>query len=273
MKSQLRIGILIVGLSITSCYEKFDADSYKPPFTISGFTSSSSISPTNLVAYWPFDGTYSESVSGGNGSGVSTSFVNGFKGQALQGALNGFASSDPTNAVKALTSFTLSFWVNTPPPSTGVIGLFSLSKTDGYWGNIEMFVENGSSNANGKLRTVLYNGTGDTTFASDGLLNLFDRWVSITLSYDGPTSTYRLYVNGSLVSTITRTGFGNLSVKNAGKIIFGTPQFMATPSIGCCGPQSWASFLTGQLDEVRIYNKVLSAEEINALVILQGKGK
>jgi hypothetical protein len=50
-------------------------------------------------------------------------------------------------------------------------------------------------------------------------------------------------------------------------------QFQTDPSIGCCGKQDWASYLTGVIDEVRIYNVALTTEEINALVVLQGKGK
>ena len=49
---------------------------------------------------------------------------------------------------------------------------------------------------------------------------------------------------------------------------------MTTPSqTSGASAQSWASFLTGQLDEVRVYDKALTPEEVNALVVLQGKGK
>lgn len=258
----------------SSCYKTFDPKTYAPPFTISGFTGSDEIAKENLIAYWAFDGNLMDSVSGTAGENTGTSFTNGFKGQALQGALNSYVLTDPSPAVTGLSSMTLSLWVNTPPPSAGIIDIFSLTKTDGFWGNIELFFENGSDNTNGKFRTHLFNGTADMTFASDGVVNMFDKWVNITISYDGTSSTYKLYVNGSAVSTLTSAGFGPLKMTNPGKIVFGTPPFMTTPSqTSATGAQSWASFLTGQLDEVRIYNKVLTPTEINALVVLQGKGK
>lgn len=277
-KTAITLGcfFLIATLIAPSCYKKFDPKSYAPPFTISGFSSSSEIASSNLVGYWPFDGSLIDSVSGTVGTNTGTSFSDGFKGQALKGALNGYVLSGgvPSANILNMTSFTLSFWVNTPPPSTGIIGLFSLSKTDGFWGNIEMFFENGSTNAAGKFRTHLFNGTSDQEFASNDLINLFDKWVNITASYDGGSSTYKLYVNGSLASTVTNSGFGPLHITNPGQIVFGTAQFMTNPSqTSATDAQSWASYLTGQLDEVRLYNTVLTPQEINALVVLQGKGK
>ena len=61
---------------------------------------------------------------------------------------------------------------------------------------------------------------------------------------------------------------------NAGNFYAGAPQFQTSPSqTSATTEQPWASFLTGQLDEVRVYNKALSAAELQALIVLQGKGK
>lgn len=268
------LSALLAILALGGCYKRFDPKSYAPEFSVSGFSGSDQIAPGHLVGYWAFDGELTDSVSGTSGENTGTSFANGFKGQALQGALNSYVLASPASALTAVTSLTLSLWVNTPPPSTGIIDVFSLTKTDGFWGNIEVFFENGSSNDNGKVRTHLYNGSADMTFASDGVVNLFDRWVNMTITYDAGSSTYKLYVNGAVVSTITQAGFGPLKMTNAGKIVFGAPPFMTTPSqTSGASAQGWASFLTGQLDEVRVYDKALTPEEVNALVVLQGKGK
>jgi hypothetical protein len=49
---------------------------------------------------------------------------------------------------------------------------------------------------------------------------------------------------------------------------------MATPSLTSShGAEPWASFLLGMLDEVRIYNKALSAAELSALTKLETRGK
>jgi hypothetical protein len=264
---------MMTSLLLASCYEKYDPDTYAPDFEISGYSAADEIAPTNLAGYWAFDGDYVESKNSDAGEGVGTTFAAGFKGQCFKGALNSYVTADAPAEMLSMTSFTVSFWVNTPPPSTGIIGLFSLSKTDGFWGNIEMFFENGSSNSDGRFRTHVFNGTNDKEFPSNGIPNLFDKWVHITVTYDGATSIYKLYANGSLASTVDGAGFGGLDVTNPGKLVFGTAQFMTDPSIGCCGQQGWASYLTGNMDEVRIYNKALTATEVSALVILQGKGK
>jgi hypothetical protein len=65
-----------------------------------------------------------------------------------------------------------------------------------------------------------------------------------------------------------------LSFANFGNIVFGTPQFQTNPSLRIgASAQGWASFLTGQIDEVRVYNKALTASDLQAMIVLQGKGK
>lgn len=266
--------MLTVVVVLSSCYKKFDPKSYAPAFTISGFTQVSEIAPSNLVGYWAFDGTLIDSVSGSASTNVGTSFAGGFKGQAMKGALNSYVLATPSANFNTMTSFTVSCWVNTPPPSTGIIDIFSFGKTDGFWGNIDLFFENGGSNSNGRFRTHIFNGTDDKEFPTEGGSNFFDTWTSVTVTYDGASSHYILYINGSKVTDITATGFGPLKVTNPGKLILGSPQFNTTPSETTgSGSQSWASFLTGSLDEVRVYNKALNPTEVNALIVLQGKGK
>ena len=267
--------IIICGLLLTSCYKKFDPKSYQPAFTINGYTSVAEIGAGSLVGYWSFNGNYLDSISNTAGTGVNTSFTGGFKGQAFQGALNGYVLSSSSTAIRNMQSFTITEWVNSPPPSTGIIGIFSLSNTTKFWGNIEIFFENGSDNSNGKVRIHVYKNGNDNTYAVDGVLNLFNAWTNIAVTYDATSSTFKLFVNGAQVNSGTLAGVtGPLSFADAGNIVFGTTQFQTTPSqTSGTTSQPWASFLTGQLDEVRIYNKALNAADLQALIVLQGKGK
>ncbi len=279
--SGLFLSGVAITLLLTSCYKKFDPTTYAPPFIIGGFSSVSQIQPSALVGYWSFDGNLTDSVSGTAGTNTETTFVPGIKGQAMQGGINKYVLFTPTAAIKAIHSFTISYWVKTPPPSTGIIGTVSISNPTAFWGNLDIFYENGSTNAAGKFRAHISNGTLDKEIPKDGILNLFDSWTSITLSYDGATSTSRLYKDGLLVDTKVLTVsdtnpalIGNVDFSNAGSMVFGCNQFMTTPSLtNSHGAEGWASFLTGQLDEVRLYNAILTDKEVNAMVILQGKGK
>ena len=269
------LAVAAVTLGLSSCQKEFDPASYAPPLNIGGYTNSKEIASANLVGYWAFDGNLVDSVSNTPGVNTGTGFSPGNKGQALQGSLNSYVITSPSAGVTALKSFTITTWMNTPPPTTGVIGLFALANTKEFWGNIEIFIENGSTNENGKLRIHINNGSGDKTYAADNVLNLFDKWVGLAVSYDETSGMVKLYVNGSIVSSGTVAGLtGPLVFANTGKIVFGTTQFQTTPSLtSATGKQDWASYLTGQLDEFRIYNKALSNEEVGSLAKLEGRGK
>lgn len=264
----------VVTLGLSSCQKKFDTSSYAPALSIGGYTSAKQISSSNLAAYWAFDGSLIDSVSNGAGVNTGTSFGVGIKGKSMQGATNSYVLSAPSAKVTSLTSFTITEWINTPPPSAGIIGIFSLSNKSEFWGNIEMFIENGSTNENGKLRIHINKG-GDKTYAADNVLNLFGKWVALAVSYDATTGMIKVYVNGSRVSAGTVTGLtGPLAFTNSGNLVFGTVQFQTNPSQTTgTTKQDWASFLTGQLDEVRIYNKALSDEEVGFLSKLEARGK
>lgn len=268
------LAVAAVTLGLSSCQKEFDPASYAPPLNIGGYSSSKEIASANLVAYWSFDGNLIDSVSNTAGVSTGTGFSPGNKGQALQGALNSYVTAAPSANVVALKSFTVTTWINTPPPTTGIIGIFSLSNPKEFWGNIEVFIENGSTNENGKLRIHINNG-GDKTYEANNVLNLFDKWVGLAISYDETTGAVKVYVNGSRASSGTVSGLtGPLNFVNTGQIVFGTAQFQTSPSsTSASGKQEWASYLTGQLDEFRIYNKALSDEEVGALAKLEGRGK
>lgn len=274
MKINYFILMAAVTLGLSSCQKDFDPSSYAPALNIGGYTSANEIAPGNLVAHWAFDESLIDSVSNTMGTNTGTSFSIGVKGKALQGAANGYALSVPSSKITGLTSFTLTEWINTPPPSNGIIGIFSLSNKSEFWGNLEIFIENNSTNENGKLRIHINNG-GDKTYAVDNVLNLFGKWVGLAVSYDATTGMVKVYVNGSTVSSGTVAGLaGPLAFTNSGNLVFGTVQFQTTPSqTTSTGKQDWASYLTGQIDEVRIYDKALSAEEIGSLAKLEGRGK
>ena len=264
----------IAALGLSSCFKKFDPESYQPPLNIGGFTSTKEIAPSSLIGYWAFDGSYVDSVSNTAGTPTGTSFTGGIKGQALQGALNGYVVATPSAAVSSMQSFTITYWVNSPVNANGIVGLVNLAHTTGFWGNIDMFFENGSTQDAAKFRAHIQNGAKDAWIAKDGIPGIFGNWVNLALSYDAPTSTFKFYVNGSVSVTQQVANFGPIAFTNVGQLVFGTVHFMTNPSqTSSHGAEPWAGFMTGQLDEVRIYNKALTDNEVNSLVKLEGRGK
>lgn len=284
MKRKIAIYILSVIslLTVISCFDEFDPNSYKPVFTINGFSATDEIKISSLVAYWPFDGSLKEEKSGVSGENSGTTFVNGFKGQALNlnVANKSYITFDPGSAITGLQSFTISFWVNpvfvdqnSDNGIDGILGLVNLSNPAGFWGNIDWFVENGSNPNAAKIVAHVVSGSGETWMNVSNYKGLFNAWSNHTLTYDATTSKFTYYINGSVGTTANAGWSGPIQFVGSGPMVFGAVQFQTTPSIGCCGNQPWASYLTGQLDEVRIYNTALSSDEVRALVVLQGKGK
>ncbi len=268
--------------TVVACFDEFDPNSYKPAFTINGFSSTDEIKLSALVAYWPFDGSLRETVSGQEALNSGTNFANGFKGQALNlnVANKSYVTFNPGAAITGLQSFTISFWVNpvfvdqnSDNGIDGILGLVNLSNPTGFWGNIDWFVENGSNPTSARIVAHVVSGANETWMSVANYRGLFDGWTNHTLTYNSTTSQFKYYINGSVGATATAGWTGPIQFTGSGPMVFGAVQFQTNPSIGCCGNQPWASYLTGQLDEVRIYNSALTDDEVRALVVLQGKGK
>lgn len=272
-----------IGTILSACYEKFDPESYQPVFTISGYSATDEIAPSNLVAYWSFDGDLNETLSGNAADNHEATLVNGFKGQAVHfnAANPSWLTYDAGTEITSLESFTISFWMNpafvdddASNGVDGILGLVGLSNPDRFWGNIEWFVENNSNPEGATVKVIVtHNNEMETDIVVNNYSGLFDSWTNHTLTYDAATSTLSYYINGSRLATKTTPWTGPIAFVNSGPMVFGTVQFQTQPSLTNHGPEPWASHLTGALDEIRIYNTALSPTEINALVVLQGKGK
>lgn len=196
------------------------------------------------------------------------------KGQALQGVDKGYVLADAGTAIQNLQSFTVTTWVNSPQNAAGIVGLIDIANTASFWGNLTVFFENGSTADVGKLKVHVNNKGTDAWLGNYDLTKPWNTWMNIAVSYDAASSTFKVFVNGSKIATQTVANYGNLVFQNATKIVFGTVQFQTKPSLTTAtNAQDWASYLTGALDEVRIYNKALEESDINALVKLEGRGK
>lgn len=275
--------LVICGMLLTSCFKKFDPKTYQPAFTVNGYTSVAEIGGGSLVGYWAFDGSYIDSVSKTTATNAGSSFTGGFKGQGVKftSSAKNYVTTPASTAIKNLSSFTISFWANPTFVDTdndtkidGILGFVNLARTDDFWGNIDWFVENGSTTSAAIIKVHVVSGTKDTWLTMNNISNLFGKWANHTLTYDAATSTLTYYINGTVITSTTAGWTGAIQFTSPGSLVFGTVQFMTTPSLtNTHGSEPWASYLTGQMDEIRIYNKALKASDIQALMVLQGKGK
>ncbi len=267
--------------TISSCQKKFDPKTYaptKPLPTFGGYSSVKQIEPSSLVAYWSFSGGLKDSLSSTTGVATGTSFAAGVTGQGLMVPANAYVVSDVPAAVKALHSFTISTWVNMPI-NTGAAGIIDIAHTDNFWGNFDMFFDNGGTATTGVLKVHVWNKSASTS-GSDAweggytVANPWGSWINVQVTYNDATSTVNVYYNGALAGTNTAAGFAPLDWSAAQKMVFGTLQFQTTPSLtSATTSQGWAASVNGTVDQVRIYSKALSASEASALYNLEKLGR
>ena len=273
--SGIAVGALFLGMSFTSC-KTTEPDPY------AGKTDPSTIAAANLVAYFPL-----ESATGAitTGAGVTYSkisgagsFVVGRRGNAYQGSNNaGYLEFNlaATNVFKDLTEFTYAAWIKTPAPTGGAASAFNLNGGDANMGNFNFIIESQSNADSLALKPYLRNST--TVWQGQDLwtfnkANSSDKWIHVVSTYNKTTSTMSLYVNGLLVNTGikyangvqadgTQPLLGALTFVDMTKFYIGAWAKLATGT----ATDSWMVYYPGMIDELRIYNKGLSATEVKAL--------
>lgn len=276
-KRTIQPAILVIAaftLAMVSCQKKFDPKDYAPKETFGGYESAREVAASNLVAYFAFEGGLVDSVSNTAAINTNTSNSPGIKGQGMLVGLDKYALFTPTGAIKNLESMTVAFWVNTPVNSAGIQEPICFVNPTQFWGNLDMFFD-AQSDASSVFKNHLLNSSNADVWLPDSKINSpWDKWMHLALTYDHASGKFVFYVNGAPLTTATPSGFPGLNFANVPVIVLGTVQFMTDPNLTTgTTPQSWASFLLGVMDELRIYNKALSGDDIKALYNLENLGK
>jgi len=189
---------------------------------------------TGLVAYYPFDGdTKDYSGNGNNGTNQGAGFVTGVKGQAL--SLNGLNQYVETPVTSASTSKTLMAWIY-PQSSDDVSFIESVIDSD-----VPLQYGTGWGLDNGYIKVAA-----DDLFWTPSRAIALNQWQHIAVTYS-PTEL-KLYYNGALVDSKAYTQ-GAIAAANY--------------KIGKSNAN--ALFFHGRIDEVRIYNRVLTQSEVTDL--------
>ncbi len=237
------------GLSPSTTY-RFRVRAEDPSANLSGFSPLASATtdagppaPPGLVGAWAFSegtGTTVADVSGNGNTGTingATWSNQGRFGNALM--FSGSTVSVPSSASLNLTSgMTLSAWIR-PTASQSDWRTVMQRQTDAWFLN--------ASTSTGPLRP----GGGGTFGGSINTLvgptaSPINAWTHLTLTYDG--ANLRLYVNGTQAATKAATG---------------AIQSVANP-LWIGGNQPWGEYFTGLIDEARVYNRALTASEVQS---------
>lgn len=213
------------------------------------------------IFYMSFDGDFKESVSGTNATVVGTP---GFAGEGIVGdSYAGAADSYLTFPAAGLHSnaFSASFWmkVNAVPDRAGVLVIgppdpnlpaTPNNRTAGF----RFFREDASGKQRFKLN--IGNGTADTWFDGGAAADVdaaANKWVHFAFTISDTEAV--VYINGEVVS---QGSFSGISWEGCDifSIMSGAPRFTEW---GHLSDQSY-------LDELRLFNKVLTKEDIEAII-------
>jgi len=205
-----------------------------------------------LVGYWSFNGqdmdwasTTAEALdrSGNNNNGNVVNFnkesvVPGKVGQALKfDGVDDYVDAGNSPSLQFDTALTVEAWIKQATTPTNVSSI--VTKGIQTW---EFFV-----NSNGKIRLRMQTGASAWDLYGTSILTP-GQWFHVVGVYDSVAEKAKVYVNGVKENEATRTGLINYSTANPVRI-------------GIRSPGTTLPF-NGLIDEVRIYNRALSAEEI-----------
>ncbi len=240
---------------------------------VNGYSSSSEVAASDLKAYWAFDGGYIDSISSTMGTANHTSalsFVDGIKGQAVEVASPGYINSNITSTVTALQSFSYTCWIKQPASLSGgptTYMPFSLNQAGYSWEQTKFFMlfNNADNATNSYGKVCLMDQWFDAGQVWPKMLD--GNWHQMDISYDGTTGALRVYVDGSLLSQTGSTTFNpQTDFGTADSFTLGGPDDNANTANG------WMNSLSGDLDEFRIYDRVLTSDEVMALYALESHG-
>ena len=197
----------------------------------------------SLVSWWRGENNATDSIGSNNGTWSGTpAYSSGKYGQAMS-----FSSSKVnagTNGSLALTTWTISAWVNTPTLAVYPFVVGRANTNLSYAAGVNYYLQ---LYANGAVEAGFFDGSWRYVVTSAGRVTT-GAWHNVQSSFDG--IYIKTYVNGTLVVTsASLAGYTPPTNTNMSFIIAQTPYLGAT------------SF-TGSIDDVQIYNRSLSSNEV-----------
>jgi glucose/arabinose dehydrogenase len=199
---------------------------------------------SGLVGAWGFDEASGSTVSdrsgrGNNGTitGATRTTASKFGGALAFSGTGKWVTVPDSTSLHLTTGLTVEGWVNPTANGTGAWRAMAVKETVGglSWA-LYPFGDGGFPSAHIFTTSELW-AKGTTRPA-------LNAWTHVAATYDG--TNIRLYLNGVLAATRAQTG---TLVSSTQPLRFG-------------GDSIWAEWFQGTLDEIRVYNRALSATEI-----------
>jgi hypothetical protein len=223
--------------------------------------------PTNgLVGWWPFNGNANDESGNSNNGTVNGATLTTDRFLNINAAYNFNGTSDfisvmDNSSLDLLTNqYTLSVWFKIPdyspcpsiPNGSGVTDdsrtLISKPRNSGWAdGSIVITYTPGFP-----YDTTIATGSWNVASVSSNTIPPLNTWINVVATYNG--SSMSIYIDGVLKNTISATG---LLYQSSEDLYFGK----AFNIVG----NNWYRWFKGQLDDIGIWNRALTQQEIDAL--------
>ncbi len=197
---------------------------------------------------------------------ASLSIIPGVRGTAYQGNKDKNLTYINANDFAKSTSLTVAFWMkHDGAPASDAEFFMSSPSSQGHWSNAGMLLildhAGAGSTASGAVIKFMVAevGNGDHWFELTGanrMPNILDnQWHHLAFAYEQATSEMKFYRDGQLWSTQSWGGHGPLQFDQSK---FGSFYLGGKTT-------DWGKAFNGALDQFRLYNKALTADEVLAL--------
>ncbi|MBE7168982.1 MAG: LamG domain-containing protein [Williamsia sp.] len=274
-------GMLILAISFAAC-TKTDNPNNLPAVSpndyvgkVDGYTSSDEVYPGNIIAQWTFDENKNEKLTGtAPTSTLNDALVDGgIRGKAL--SLNAgylyYAVQFPKFKADSLKNFTVSMWTKIANNGSKRTMLFELARPGIFYGSLNIIANTNQATTITTLKlqplfTTAGGGTQDNLNATINPTIGLDKWTHIVVTYNSTTGIFNEWADGVNIGSYSSRGTaaGNLFKSwEPGELIIGS-NYNGIPGKTVSTDVSFAP-MTGQIDEIRVYNIALPDANIRAL--------
>jgi hypothetical protein len=223
--------------------------------------------PPGLVSWWPGNGD-AQDVAGENNGELhgGAGFAPGKVGQAFSfDGIDGSVDVPNSSSLDIRRQVSIEFWMKPAPGNTMNDCCQGLVNTENYF--IEISGSSSSPNPVGVNFTIHSDNGGKQTsdeFDSGGFIVPMDAWSHIIGTYDG--QQLRLYVDGKQQAQVALQG-SMFPMSSSAFLSIGSEDGMKNCS-NCAG-----RYFEGLIDEVSIYNRALTADEVESIYSAGEAGK
>ena len=217
--------------------------------------------PLGMVAWWPGDDNANDIIGTNDGTAFNgTSFSPGMVSDAFNfNGTDAYVSVPDSPSLDITDQITIDAWINPVDAGRSTGQTFLVMKGDTCCVNTQSFgLLWGTESVTQSIILRLGNATTISEIHSVAVIPL-SQWTHVAGTYDG--QTMRLYVNGVLDSSASTT-LGPMQITNS-PLIIGSSQTNG----------SEVFFFYGLVDEVEIFDRALSDQEIAAIFNAGAAGK